>query len=431
MTGLQRDAREATRCNVDRVRLRIDSSRAPRRTYTADKRLLHVDYCACMGFGDVVQEYDDGAEFRPASEVTDPAAVSSFKGLVFTDEHPDDGVDASMATTVTRGHILETWAEGPDMWGWIRVIDERTIGRIDAGKDKLSCGYDLRLDATPGEFNGIPYKRIQRGIRGNHVALTWSPRGERGTDNPRFRFDSKGAPVRVQKDSSAMKLVKINIPGVGEVEVPEAVAALITSLQSKVAELGGTPDAAPPGAPPAAPVDDSEKPPVVAPTVPVAPRSDAKAPITRAEIDVLLAEQNSRVDARFLAAQKQHRQDALEYGRFQEDAAAVLRLDGKSYTFTGDLAVDRLGVAEQLLGDKDPDIVAAKARLGSRNDSQVAEARAGSAGLYKAATIAARARHDKTDVQLAGLVPRHDSADASVDAVLAASQHGFRPAATP
>ena len=36
---------------------------------------------------------------------------------------------------------------------------------------ELSCGYNLRLDETPGVWEGQPYDAIQRDIEINHLAL--------------------------------------------------------------------------------------------------------------------------------------------------------------------------------------------------------------------------------------------------------------------
>jgi len=394
---------------LDRVALRIDSSRTPVRHYRpTDGALVHVDYYAKIAFGDVVQQYDTGAEFRPGEEVCAPESVASWKGLVFVDEHPDDGVTVDNAAQVNRGHILEAWAEYPDVWAKIRVNDRRTIDRVESGKTKLSCGYDLQLDETPGEFNGVPYQRRQKNIRGNHVALTYLPRGERDGENPRIYMDSTGAQVGVQKDD-VMK--KITLPDGTEVEVPEALAAFIEGLQAEIASLkpaAPPPESAPESAPqapePDEPVGDDQGQPPGQP-----PKMDSKA-VARL------------IDQRL----ERHRADSLAFAEFRSHADAALRREGKSMTFTGDLVADRIAFAEQVLGVDDTDVKAARASLRRRADSREVdgELRGLSAGLFRTAVAELRRRHDSTPQQLAGLT--HQDSAGDDDGVLGTltRQHG-------
>jgi len=394
----------------DRVGLRIDSSRAPVPHYTADGRLLHVDYYAKIAFGDVVQQYDTGAEFRPGDEVCDPESVASWKGLTFVDEHPEDGVDADNAAALNRGHVLDAWAEYPDVAATIRAIDRRTIDRIDSGKQKLSCGYDVQCDEVPGEFNGVPYVRRQKNIRGNHVALTYAPRGERDGDNPRIYMDSTGAHVGVQKDESEiMKKIIIKLPDgtEKEIEVPEDIAAAIEAMQAKCAEMdaggegddaggdagagGGAPAAA------AAPAGDGQS---QAPGAP--PKMDSKA------LERLV---DARLEQRLAAERERARKDSIAYTDFRREADAVLSKAGKSVSFSGDLVSDRITFAEQVLGADDGDVKAARIAQKRRSDStEAASELSGLAlGLYRAALAEHRRRNDSTGQQLAGLTVRTDS----------------------
>lgn len=382
---------------VDRVALRIDSSRAPVRHFRqTDGALVHVDYFAKIAFGDVVQRYDTGAEFRPGEEVCAPESVASWKGVTFSDEHPDDGVTVDNAVTVHRGHVLDAWPEYPDVGAKIRIIDRRTIDRIDSGKIKLSCGYDLQLDDTPGEFNGVPYQRRQKNIRGNHVALTYLPRGERDGENPRLYTDSTGAPAGVQKDDEDEHMKTITLPDGTEVEVPEAVAALIELQQARIAELEGA--AAPPAEPgegePAAdpPADDSG--PGRPPGEP--PKMDSRAVARFVDL----------VDQRL----EQHRADSLAFAEFRGRADGILAREGKTIAYTGDVVADRIAFASAILGEGDADVKTARAALRRRNDSRSRdELRGMSLGLVRAAEAEHRRRHDTTPQQLAGLT-HHDSA---------------------
>lgn len=390
------------------VALRIDSSRAPVRHFReTDGALVHVDYYAKIAFGDVVQQYDTGAEFRPGEEVCAPESVASWKGLIFVDEHPEaKGVTVDNAAQVNRGHILDAWPEYPDVGAKIRVNDRGTIDRIESGKVRLSCGYDvMRPDETPGVFNGTPYVRVQRGIVGNHCALTYLPRGERDGENPRLYTDSTGALVGVQKDTDDV-MKKIKLPDGTEVEVPEGVAAFIEGLQAQVASLK-------PAAPPAE--DDPEE-----AAGDAAGNGQGQPPGQPPKMDSKAVER--LVDQRL----EQHRADSLAFAEFRSHADAALRREGKSMTFSGDLVADRIAFAEQVLGKDDADVKAARASLRRRADSREVdgELRGLSAGLFRTAVAELRRRHDSTPQQLAGLT--HQDSAGDDDGVLGTltRQHG-------
>ena len=51
------------------------------------------------------------------------------------------------------------------------VQDADLIRQVQDGtRRELSAGYQVDVDETPGEVDGERFDRIQRNIRGNHVA---------------------------------------------------------------------------------------------------------------------------------------------------------------------------------------------------------------------------------------------------------------------
>ena len=106
---------------------------------------------------------------REESEVFSPAALASFEGVSFVDEHPPGEVTVENAGLLSRGFVkdvLRGAGEDSDkVVVDIIITDPNTIAEIDSGKREVSCGYncDYETDAEGRMF--------QRNIRGNHVAL--------------------------------------------------------------------------------------------------------------------------------------------------------------------------------------------------------------------------------------------------------------------
>jgi hypothetical protein len=127
--------------------------------------------------------------------------------------HPDDvfhadAIESFANAPLTVGHVP---AVNPDNWGAVAVghvvgtpkrdgtflaaecsINRRdAIQQVEGGKLKeLSCGYEVELDPTSGEYEGQKYDAIQRKIQGNHVALLPEGWGRAGPD-VKLRTDSQ------------------------------------------------------------------------------------------------------------------------------------------------------------------------------------------------------------------------------------------------
>lgn len=111
---------------------------------------------------------------RPEEEVFSPAAIASFEGKPFTDDHPPVLLDADNAMGYVKGHVQNV-RRGSGEWkdyliADIHVHDAATIQAIRDGKREISCGYRCEF-----EENGDG-TMTQREIRGNHVALVASGR---------------------------------------------------------------------------------------------------------------------------------------------------------------------------------------------------------------------------------------------------------------
>jgi hypothetical protein len=106
---------------------------------------------------------------REESEVFDPAALASFEGVSFVDEHPPHDVTVDNSSYLTRGFVKDVrrgdGADSDKMIADIIITDANVIAEIESGKREISCGY--KCDYETDEQGRI----FQRNIRGNHVAL--------------------------------------------------------------------------------------------------------------------------------------------------------------------------------------------------------------------------------------------------------------------
>lgn len=126
-----------------------------------------------------VQTYSDGEgntwnELRPAEEVFAPASLASFRDAPVTVAHPPGLVTGDTWRGVAVGHVGDDAVSEADRLVTTTLViqDAATVARVRSGElCETSAGYTCDLDETPGVYDGIPYKRIQRSIVANHVGL--------------------------------------------------------------------------------------------------------------------------------------------------------------------------------------------------------------------------------------------------------------------
>lgn len=117
-------------------------------------------------------------ELRLPSEVFRQDALGSFELAPLTNDHPKGLLDAKNTAKHQVGTVSNVRQDGDHVAARVQITDAKAIEAAESGKRELSCGYDCRLDMTPGVTldveglpNGLRYDAIQRDIRGNHVAL--------------------------------------------------------------------------------------------------------------------------------------------------------------------------------------------------------------------------------------------------------------------
>lgn len=106
---------------------------------------------------------------RTEAEVFNTAAMASFEGKPFTNEHPPEEVTPENASRYIKGAVKDVHrgqGEQEDLLlADIIVYDRQVIEQIEQGKREVSCGYECLYEPTGDKA----YK--QTSIVGNHVAL--------------------------------------------------------------------------------------------------------------------------------------------------------------------------------------------------------------------------------------------------------------------
>jgi uncharacterized protein len=109
-------------------------------------------------------------ELRHPDDVFDPESLKTLAHATFTDDHPDK-VHPDNWRHVARGHVVDPKKDGNFVAGEIHIQDSDAIRKAEKGDlQETSCGYECRLDTTPGKYNGEDYDARQKDIRYNHVA---------------------------------------------------------------------------------------------------------------------------------------------------------------------------------------------------------------------------------------------------------------------
>ena len=229
---------------------RIDFAEAPIRMERTDEGYLRGRArIARIG----IQAYQDGQggirrELRLPEDVFAADALASFAGKPITLGHPPEAlVTADNAKRLAVGHIGETiTVDGDWIVAPLTITDSDTINRIEeTGTVELSAGYRMSIDEMPGEYMGQTFDAVQRGIRGNHVAIV-----DRGRAGPEARLNLDAADAvavteaqEIRSDDMSDKSVTVRVDGI-EYSVPPEVERHIAKLDEAKAKAEGDLEAA-------------------------------------------------------------------------------------------------------------------------------------------------------------------------------------------
>ena len=202
-------------------------------TYFTDEGYL-VDHPIVTSVGIFVYHNPDGSErreLRLPEEVFAEKSLASYKGKPIIVTHDAGYVDTDNVKEESVGTILsEGYRDGDDVRAEIIIHDTDSLKKYKMRE--LSCGYNLRLDETPGIWEGQPYDAIQRDIEINHLALVDKARAG---EQARLNIDGQG--------HDCMKGEKLNMENPTKrtdgAPTPEELAAAVEAFKKRRAERSG------------------------------------------------------------------------------------------------------------------------------------------------------------------------------------------------
>ena len=203
-------------------------------TYFTDEGYL-VDHPIVTSVGIFVYHNPDGSErreLRLPEEVFAEKSLASYKGKPIIVTHDAGYVDTDNVKDESIGTILsEGYRDGDDVRAEIIIHDTDSLKKYKMRE--LSCGYNLRLDETPGVWEGQPYDAIQRDIEINHLALVDKARAG---EQARLNIDGQG--------HDCMKGEKLNMENTTKrtdgSPTPEELAAAVEAFKKRRAERSGS-----------------------------------------------------------------------------------------------------------------------------------------------------------------------------------------------
>lgn len=246
--------------------------------------------------------------YRPASELSSPETIQSFKLLPWINDHTMLG-NRQGATPAEQRRIEGVLGQDivfepePDnmgtLYGNLKLFSGEHGAVIDSGKSELSSGYRCRYEHAPGVFNGQPYEYIQRQIRGNHVASVDD--GRMGAevsvlDSLSFTFDSKDLQIMATENDSGAGTGADTPKDMTVAEIAamlKTLAPQVAALQTAMATMQAPPTTT-------APTDVEDK--TVTPASVVAAAQDAAVTAGKAAGTAAAMDAMDGVDARVIAA---------------------------------------------------------------------------------------------------------------------------------
>jgi len=132
-------------------------------------------------------------ELRTEDDVFDPASLETYASAPVTVGHRGD-VTPSNVRDLEVGVVSGTVRrDGEFVATELSIRDGDTIAKVESGElVELSAGYTVKVDKTPGIYNGERYDQKQTNIRVNHLSLLPKGNGRSGGD-VRVRLDDGSA----------------------------------------------------------------------------------------------------------------------------------------------------------------------------------------------------------------------------------------------
>lgn len=131
--------------------------------------------------------------YRPADELSDPDAMASFALVPLVDDHTMLGEGFTPVEEKGAHGVLGENLQFEDgvLYAPLKIFSETLKKLIASGKKALSLGYRVReWQREDGTFEGKDYQFVQRGLRGNHIALVDAARCDVAVLDHHFACDS-------------------------------------------------------------------------------------------------------------------------------------------------------------------------------------------------------------------------------------------------
>src|SRR6478752_514908 len=150
-------------------------------------------------------------ELRHPDEVFNADSLATLQSAPVTDlAHHRSLIGPHNWKEANLGHTENVRSDARYVEGELVINDAATVADVENGKlSDISCGYECKLDFTPGVFDGERYDAIQRDIRYNHVAVLPKGRGRAGTDVG-VRLDSHDAFCVDNEETQIMKTIRLD-----------------------------------------------------------------------------------------------------------------------------------------------------------------------------------------------------------------------------
>jgi len=197
-------------------------------------------------------------ELRHPDHVFNADSMATLRCAPMTVEHPAGGyVTPDNYSAVVAGSVGDQIEIEDQRYlrAAIKLIRQDAVDGLGSGQRRqISCGYDTKLDATPGIWNGERYDVIQTEIRYNHAAMVLQGRaGNRvavldsmAADSAiQLRLDAEDMPAPDVPDGSG-SMFKLDGKDYTEAEIRSALDAQtkLTAVELELASAQARADSA-------------------------------------------------------------------------------------------------------------------------------------------------------------------------------------------
>lgn len=170
---------------------------------------------------------------RDEEEVFRPQTMASFEGKSITIAHPEDFLDPSNWSELTKGLVKDVrrgvGKDDQDLIADLLITDAEAIKLVKDGLREVSCGYD----AVFYPIQGVIGRGVQKNIIGNHLALV--DEGRAGSQYAINDHKGKVEPMKTMADRIRAIFAKA---------ADEAVAATVTDAAPAKKDKDDAPPAA-------------------------------------------------------------------------------------------------------------------------------------------------------------------------------------------